>query len=328
MLRWGVLSTAKIGRDFVIPSLQQAANGTLAAIASRDRAKAQALSAATGAPYAFGSYEELLGSDLVDAVYVPLPTSQHVEWAVRAADAGKHVLVEKPLALKAEDIAQVIEARDRNGVVVSEAFMVFYHPQWAKVRELIAEGAIGRLRHVQGAFSYYNVDPNNMRNKLDLGGGALPDIGVYPTVVTRMVTGKEPVRLQARVARDAEFGTDVYASVKADFGAFEMSFYVATQMAARQVMTFHGDQGWIEVATPFNVRIYGDDHVTLWNQSHSEATIFRFPDTRQYRLEAEAFAHAAQGEDVPVFPLEDSVKNQKMIDAIYRASTHDGWEAV
>ena len=248
--------------------------------------------------------------------------------SVKAADAGKHVLVEKPLALKAEDIAQVIEARDRNGVVVSEAFMVFYHPQWAKVRELIAEGAIGRLRHVQGAFTYFNKDPANMRNKPELGGGGLPDIGVYPTVVTRMVTGKEPVRLQARVARDAEFGTDVYASVKADFGAFEMSFYVATQMAARQVMTFHGDQGWIEVATPFNVRIYGDDQVTLWNQNHTQATVFRFPDTRQYRLEAEAFARAAGGESVPVFALEDSVKNQKMIDAIYRASTHDGWENI
>src|SRR5690606_20133691 len=147
---------------------------------------------------------------------------------------------------------------------------------------------------------------------------------VYPTVTTRLVTGREPVRLQARVARDAEFGTDVYASIKADFGAFEMSFYVATQMAARQVMTFHGAQGWIEVATPFNVRIYGDDHVTLWNQNHTQSTVFRFPDTRQYRLEAEAFARAAQGEDVPVFSLEDSVKNQKMIDAIYRASAHDG----
>ena len=130
------------------------------------------------------------------------------------------------------------------------------------------------------------------------------------------------------MARDAEFGTDVYASVKADFGAFEMSFYVATQMAARQVMAFHGDQGWIEVATPFNVRIYGDDQVTLWNQNHTQATVFRFPDTRQYRLEAEAFARAAGGESVPVFTLEDSVSNQKMIDAIYRASTHDGWENV
>ena len=328
MFRWGVLSTAKIGREHVIPALADASNGVLAAIASRDLSAARALADRFGAAHAFGSYDEMLASDVVDGVYIPLPTSQHVEWAVKAADAGKHVLVEKPLALKAEDIAQVIEARDRNGVVVSEAFMVFYHPQWTQVRELIAEGAIGRLRHVQGAFTYFNKDPANMRNKPELGGGGLPDIGVYPTVVTRMVTGKEPVRLQARVARDAEFGTDVYASVKADFGAFEMSFYVATQMAARQVMTFHGDQGWIEVATPFNVRIYGDDQVTLWNQNHTQATVFRFPDTRQYRLEAEAFARAAGGENVPVFTLEDSVSNQKMIDAIYRASTHDGWENV
>src|SRR5690606_8472858 len=160
----------------------------LSAIASRDLAAAQALATRFGAPHAFGSYEELLASDAVDGVYIPLPSAQHVEWAVRAADQGKHVLVEKPLALRASDIAGVIAARDRNRVAVVEAFMVFHHPQWAKVRELVAEGAVGRLRHVQAAFSYHNVDPANMRNRLDLGGGALADIGVYPMVATRLVT--------------------------------------------------------------------------------------------------------------------------------------------
>src|SRR5690606_34939628 len=143
-----------------------------------------------------------LASDTVDGVYIPLPTSQHIEWAVKAADAGKHVLVEKPLALGADAIAQVIAARDRNKVVVSEAFMVTYHPQWAKVRDLIADGAIGTLKRVQGAFTYYNVDPVNMRNRPELGGGALPDIGVYPTVTTRFATGAEPLRVHAEVERD------------------------------------------------------------------------------------------------------------------------------
>ncbi|MBX3530501.1 MAG: Gfo/Idh/MocA family oxidoreductase [Rhizobiaceae bacterium] len=328
MLRWGVLSTAKIGRDFVIPSLQQAANGTLAAIASRDLARAQALSAATGAPYAFGSYEEMLGSDLIDAVYIPLPTSQHVEWAVKAANAGKHVLVEKPLALKADDIGQVIAARDRNRVVIAEAFMVTYHPQWLKIRELVQGGAVGKLRHVQGAFTYHNVDPANMRNKPELGGGAIPDIGVYPTVTTRFVTGQEPQRVQARIDRDAQFGTDSYSSMKVDFGGFELTFYLSTRMAARQSMVFHGDKGWIEVTAPFNAGVFGDQAFTVWNQGHSEATTYRFPGASQYRNQAEAFARAVAGEPADIFTLEQSVLNQRVLDAYYRAGESDRWESV
>lgn len=328
MFRWGVLSTAKIGREHVLPAIADSENGVLAAVASRDLEKAEALADRFNAPHAFGSYEDLLASDVVDGVYIPLPTSQHVEWAVKAADAGKHVLVEKPLALKADNIAQVIAARDRNGVVVSEAFMVHYHPQWVKVRELIEAGRIGRLRHVQGAFTYFNKDAANMRNRLDLGGGALPDIGVYPTVTTRIATGKEPLRVQARVARDATFGTDVYSSVKADFGSFELTFYLSTQMAARQIMVFHGDEGFIEIRSPFNAGFYEHHQVELHNQRHTEATVFRFPGTQQYRLEAEAFVKKARGEDVSIFTLEDSVKNQKLIDAVFRAGAHDGWEAV
>lgn len=328
MFRWGVLSTAKIGREHVLPAIADADNGVLSAVASRDADKARLLADRFGAEHVFGSYDELLASDTVDGVYIPLPTAQHVEWAIRAADAGKHVLVEKPLALDARQIDAVIEARDRNKVVVSEAFMVFYHPQWAKVRELIASGAIGRLRHAQGAFSYFNKDPDNMRNRVELGGGALPDIGVYPTVTTRIATGQEPIRVQARVARDATFGTDVYSSVKADFGSFELSFYLSTQMAARQMMVFHGDEGYIEVRTPFNAGIYGDHVVELWNQSHGEATTFRFANAKQYRLQVEAFARRAAGEEVAVFDLEDSVRNQKMLDAVFRAGEHDGWEPV
>ncbi|MGI9400231.1 MAG: Gfo/Idh/MocA family protein, partial [Rhizobiaceae bacterium] len=277
---------------------------------------------------AFGSYEALLESDEVDGIYIPLPTSQHAEWAIKAADAGKHVLVEKPLTLDAEAIQPVIEARDRNKVVISEAFMVTYHPQWLKIRELIADGAIGRLRHVQGAFSYYNRDPSNMRNQVELGGGGLPDIGVYPTVTTRFCTGKEPLRVQAVVERDKEFGTDCYASIKGDFGDFELSFYCSMQMALRQSMVFHGEVGYIEVNGPFNAGDYGDEQFTLYNADHSHAEIFRFPAARQYRRQVEAIAEAATGGKPEIFALEDSVLNQKFIDAIFRAGEHDGWETV
>ena len=328
MFRWGVLSTAKIGREHLLPAMVEAENGVLSAIASRDLSKAKALAGRFGARHAFGSYEDLLASNEVDGVYIPLPTSQHVEWAAKAIEAGKHVLVEKPLALDAKDILPLIKLRDARKVLVCEAFMVIYHPQWIKVRDLIASGAIGRLRHVQGAFSYYNVDPNNMRNQLDLGGGALPDIGVYPTVSTRFSTGKEPLRVQATIERDKKFGTDIYSSIRADFGDFELSFYLSTQMAARQVMVFHGEKGFIEVFSPFNAGLYDHHRVELHNQNHTEAQVFRFPGTQQYRLEVETFARAAQGGKERVFTLEESVLNQKVIDAIFRAGGTDGWETV
>ncbi|TIN21521.1 MAG: Gfo/Idh/MocA family oxidoreductase [Mesorhizobium sp.] len=328
MFRWGVLSTAKIGREHLLPAMVEAENGVLSAIASRDLSKAKALAERFGARHAFGSYEELLASNEVDGVYIPLPTSQHVEWAAKAIEAGKHVLVEKPLALDAKDITPLIKLRDQKKVLVCEAFMVIYHPQWIKVRDLIASGAIGRLRHVQGAFSYYNVDPSNMRNQLDLGGGALPDIGVYPTVSTRFSTGKEPLRVQATIERDKKFGTDIYSSIRADFGDFELSFYLSTQMAARQVMVFHGEKGFIELFSPFNAGLYDHHRVELHNQNHTEAQVFRFPGTQQYRLEVETFARAAQGGKERVFTLEESVLNQKVIDAIFRAGGTDGWETV
>jgi predicted dehydrogenase len=328
MLRFGILSTAKIGRELVIPAIQDAENAVVTAIASRDHARARELADRFSVPHAFGSYEEMLASDVIDAVYIPLPTSQHVEWTIKAADAGKHVLCEKPIALKASEIDDIIAARDRNKVLVSEAFMVTYAPVWRKVRELLQQGAIGKLRHVQGAFTYFNRDPGNMRNIPELGGGGLPDIGVYPTITTRFVTGAEPARVQASTERDPQFGTDIYSSVRADFGSFELSFYISTQLANRQVMVFHGTEGFIEVKSPFNADRYGAEEVELTNQNHGVSQIFRFQDSRQYRCEAEAFARAAAGEAEEVVTLENSRRNQAFIDAIYRASEKDGWETV
>ena len=328
MLRFGILSTAKIGRDAVVPALLDAENCVVSAVASRDIAKARAFADRFGVPHAFGSYDEMLASDMIDAVYIPLPTSQHVEWSIKAAEAGKHVLCEKPIALKASEIERLIAARDDNGVLISEAFMVTYAPVWHKVRELLKEGAIGDLKHVQGAFSYFNRDPDNMRNIPELGGGALPDIGVYPTIATRFVTGLEPLRVQATVARDSDFGTDIYASVKAAFETFEMSFYISTQMAGRQLMVFHGTEGTIEVKSPFNADRWGAEEIELTNQKHNVSQIFRFPDSRQYRRQAEAFAKAAMGEAAEIVTLENSLLNQRFIDAIYRAGETDGWETV
>lgn len=332
MLRFGVLSTAKIGAQQVLPAIQQSQHARVSAVASRDSKKAKKLAKAIGAPLSFGSYEELLACDEIDAVYIPLPSSHHVEWTIKAAAAGKHVLCEKPLALKAAEIKKVIKARDKYDVVVSEAFMVTYHPQWLKVKELIKTNKIGELRHVQGAFSYHNLDPNNMRNRPELGGGALPDIGVYPTVATRFVTNAEPMRVQANVSFDSTFKTDAYASIKAEFSSFELSFYVSTQMALRQNMVFHGTKGFIEVNAPFNSNIYEGSTVQLHNADHSEVKTYHFYNINQYTLQIDAFAQAAKSkknQKQKVFSLEDSLANQRVIDAVYASGNSGGnWRKV
>ncbi|MEL6921208.1 MAG: Gfo/Idh/MocA family oxidoreductase, partial [Pseudomonadota bacterium] len=315
MFRWGIVSTATIGRELVNPAIMKSDNGVISAIASRDLDKATALAASYNAPHAFGSYQAMLDSDVIDGVYIPLTTDAHVEWAIKAADAGKHVLVEKPLALKTDDILPVIEARERNGVIVCEAFMVTYHPQWEKVRDLIADGAVGTLRQVDAVFTYFNKDPSNMRNVPKLGGGVIPDIGVYPTVTTRFATQAEPLRVRAIVDYDPDFGIDRYASVQVDFGGFEQTFYLSTQLANRQHIAFHGDAGFIELTAPFNSNLYEGDEVRLHNQGHDGAQVFRYTGVDQYQLQVEAFVRAVAGNG-HVFSLEDSVKNQRVLDAI------------
>jgi predicted dehydrogenase len=325
LFRWGIMSTAKIAREHVIPAIMASDNGVVFAIASRDVTKAQALADKVCPAEVFGSYKELLACPNIDGVYIPLPTSEHVAWAIRAADAGKHVLVEKPLAVSAASIAPVIEARDRNRVLISEAFMITYHPQWQQVLKWIKDETIGKLRHVQGCFSYLNRDPQNIRNKLNLGGGGLSDIGVYPIVATRFATGAEPLQVQATMQHDEAFGTDVYSSVRVDFGAFELSFYISTQLASRQSMIFHGDRGFIELRAPFNAGSYDDARVELHDAKHIGATVLRFPNVNQYRLQVESFVRETQGGHGEVFTLESSVANQTVVDAVRQAAEAKVW---
>ena len=329
MFRWGILSTARIGREQFIPAVNLAENGVLAGIASRDLKAAQKLAAQFGATHAFGSYEEMLASHEIDGVYIPLPTSQHIEWSAKAAAAGKHVLCEKPIALKASEIGKLIEARDKHNVLISEAFMVTYHPQWLKVRDLIASGAIGTLRQVDARLHLFQRRSGQhaqhsraWRRRLSRTSASIP------TVVTRFATGKEPMRLQATVEYDPKFGTDRYASVRADFGEFELSFYLSTQLANRQAIAFHGEKGFIEVTAPFNSNLYEGDEVRLHDAGHKETRIWRYTGVNQYKLEAEAFARAVKSKREKIFTLEDSVRNQRVIDAIYKAGKSRKWENV
>jgi len=318
-VRWGILGNAKIARDFLIPAIQLSRTGQLVALASRDRDRAMQVCERFSIPQLHDSYERLLASSDIDAVYIPLPNTMHVEWTRRAIAAGKHVLCEKPLAMRAEEIDALIEARNHSGLVVGEAFMVAHHPQWKHVRELITGGRIGRLLMVEGSFSYRNLDGNNIRNRRELGGGALRDIGVYPVVTARLATGMEPLTATAQIDWDTTFGTDRLAICRLSFEGFHLSFYCATQAARRQHMAFHGENGWIRLDAPFNAGVYDQARVlTRLNDATGTEEVF-FPQANHYLELVENFGDAVHGRAPLGFPLESSRANQRVIDMLFEA---------
>ncbi|MFO1320128.1 MAG: Gfo/Idh/MocA family oxidoreductase [Burkholderiales bacterium] len=319
-LRWGILGNARIAREQVIPAIRVSRNGSVEALASRDAAAARPAIERHAIPTVFDSYEALLTAPDVDALYIPLPNSLHVEWMERALLAGKHVLCEKPLAMHADEIAPLIAARDRTGRVAGEAFMVAHHPQWALVRQWIDEGRIGALRVVDGAFTYFNRHPDNIRNRADLGGGALRDIGVYPVVTTRLATGREPVDAQAVLDRDPVFRTDRLAVCRVDFGDFVLSFYCGTQASLRQQMVFHGETGFITLSAPFNAGVYDVAKVTLHANDGASIEERRLTRPNQYQLMVENFADAVAGAAPLAFPLESSLANQRVIDRLFESA--------
>ncbi len=316
-VRWGILSAAKIAREWVAPAIHLSDRGVIAAVASLTPGKAETIASSYPGARTHASYEALLADPEVDAIYIPLPNGQHVEWTARCLGAGKHVLCEKPIALRAGEIDELIALRDGTGLLAAEAFMVTHHPQWLRVRELVQGGAIGRLLQVQGAFSFMLLDPSNIRNMPGQGGGALRDIGVYPAVTTRFVTGAEPVSVRAEIEWD--MGIDATARVWAAFPEFHLDFYVSMRMAPRQLMTFHGETGWISVHAAFNAGAYGDAMIEL-RTSGNAVTLERFPRSDQYRAQIDAFnASVLDGAAFPC-PLEFSRGNQAMIDRIYEAA--------
>ncbi len=315
-IRWGILSAAKIALEWVAPAIHASARGRVAAIASRTPGKAGALAAPFGEVAIFDDYAALLASPDIDAVYIPLPNDAHVQWTRKALEAGKHVLCEKPIAMQAGEIDGLIAARDAAGRLAAEAFMVVHHPQWVRVRTLLADGAVGRLVYVQGAFTFNNPDPGNIRNRPETGGGALRDIGVYPSVSTRFVTGAEPDSVAARIGWEG--GIDATARVWAEFPGFSADFYVSMRMANRQEMVFHGTDGALVVEAPFNTPTYGEAAISL--RRGNTITRERFPDVDQYREQVDAFAASVLDGTPFACPLEFSRGNQRMIDMIYDAA--------
>ena len=323
-LRWGVLSTASIGRVKVIPAIQRAPHCEVVAIASRDLGAGVLRGRRARHPTAHGSYEALLADPDVEAVYIPLPNHLHATWAIAAAEAGKHVLCEKPLALSAADAERMIDAADRAGVLLMEAFMYRLHPSWVAVRELLASGRIGHLTAVQSWFSYHNDDPANIRNILAVGGGALYDIGCYSVNLSRMLFGAEPERVAGMIVRDPATGTDVVTSGILGFGTALAGFTCSTRAEDDQRVDIYGTTGRISVEIPFNIppdrptRIFvtagGDPPVA----PNTETMTFDAADP--YTVEADAFATAVvEGRPVPVPPA-DAVANLRVIEALIAAA--------
>ena len=329
-VRWGVLGAAHIALTKVIPAMQQSAHSPVVAIASRDLRKAQAAAKQLGIPKAYGSYEELIADPDVEAIYNPLPNHLHVPWSVKAAEAGKHVLCEKPLALSAHEIAQLVEVRDRMGVQIGEAFMVRTHPQWAAVRELIAEGRIGELRMVVGHFSYFRREPADIRSHREWGGGALMDIGCYPITLSRWLFGEEPTDVVGVFDRDPDLHIDRLTSGLLQFPSGQASFTCATQLVAHQRVQVYGTEGRIEIEIPFNAppdlecRIFIDDGSRLAGASAETITL---PAVDQYRLQAERFSEAVRGVGVVPVSLEDAIGNMAVIDALFRSGKTGRWES-
>jgi predicted dehydrogenase len=317
-VRWGVLGVAKIATTKVIPAMQRSDLTEVVAIASRDPGKAQTAAANLGIARAYGSYEELLADPEVECIYNPLPNHLHVPWSIRAAEAGKHVLCEKPIALSVAECRQLMAARDRTGVRVGEAFMVRTHPQWLRAREIVRGGGIGDLRAVVCAFSYFNRDPANVRNVPEWGGGGLMDIGCYPIQISRFLFESEPVRVSAAIERDPDFGVDRLASGLLDYGRGQCVFTCSTQMTPYQRVHIFGTQGRVEIDIPFNAP--PDRPCRLWFERAGELATEEFPVCDQYTIQGDAFSRAVRdGGEVPT-PLEDSLRNMAVIEAMFRSA--------
>jgi predicted dehydrogenase len=328
-VRWGVLGVARIATQKVIPAMQQGEWSQVVAIASRDRAKAENAAASLGLARAYDSYEALLEDSEIDAIYNPLPNHLHVPWTKRAAEAGKHVLCEKPIAMNAAEARTLLDVRDRTGVHIQEAFMVRVNPQWIRTVDEVNKGRIGDLRAVTGIFSYFNDDPANIRNKPEYGGGGLMDIGCYLINTARMIFGREPHRVAATVERDPRSGTDIVTSLALDFAPGQATGVCSTQMVPSQRVNVFGTRGRIEVEIPFNAppdrpnRLFVDDGSTLGQPQE----IIELPVCNQYTVQGDLFSQAVRGLIPLPYPLEDSILNMKVIDAAFRAADSGRWEA-
>jgi predicted dehydrogenase len=319
-VRWGILGAANIAVKKVVPAMRSSRLARTVAIASRDIAKARAAAESLGIARAYGSYEELIADPEVDVIYNPLPNHLHVPWSILAANAGKHVLCEKPIALTAAEARELVAARDASGVQIAEAFMVRVHPQWIEAKRLVDEGRIGPLRLVTGHFSYSRRDATDIRSNPDWGGGALMDIGCYPIFISRWFFGAEPVDVTGMIETDPEFGVDRLTSGLLRFADGQAAFTCSSQLVPYQRMHLFGEGGRIEVEIPFNAppdracRIFVDDGSKLGGAS---AVTIEFPVVDQYTVQADRFSEAVRGLGTVPVSLENAIGNMLVIDRLF-----------
>lgn len=324
MVRWGVLSTAKIGVRQVIPAMQASEHCDMVGIASRDADRARMVAVELDMPKAYGSYEELLADPEIEAVYIPLPNHLHVPWSIRALQAGKHVLCEKPIALSAAEAEELLAVSTQHPhLKVMEAFMYRHHPQWVRARQLAREGAIGDLKTVHAFFSYYNDDPTNIRNMPGTGGGGLMDIGCYCISAARFIFDAEPQRVMGILEFDPELKVDRMASALMDFGAGTATWTCATQLAAYQRVQIFGTEGRIEVEIPFNPP--SDRACRIWHQRGSKLEEILFDPANHYTIQGDLFSLAVLNDTAVPTPLGDAVANMQSIEAVARSARLGRW---
>lgn len=323
-IRWGVLSTAKIGCEKVIPAMQESLFCNVTAIASRNLEQAEMVAKKLNIPKAFGSYEELLNDPQIEAVYIPLPNHLHVEWAIKALEAGKHVLCEKPIGISAAQAETLFKVSQQNPALkIMEAFMYHFHPQWQLVKKLVEEGKIGVLKMVQSHFSYYNVEPNNIRNSMEAHGGALMDIGCYCISFARFLFNEEPRRVLGLRDRDPVFKTDRITSGMLDFSNGQSTFTCSTQMMPYQRVQIFGSEARIEVEIPVNAPI--DESTRVWIHTKTKTEEIIIEPINQYTLQGDYFSLAILN-DTDIYPsLQDAIDNMKVIDAMVKSSKNAGW---
>jgi predicted dehydrogenase len=330
-VRWGILGASRFAQTKSVPGMMKSSWVQVVALASRDLSKAEAAATAMGIPRALGSYEALLADPEIEAIYIPLPNHLHIPWALAAVQAGKHVLCEKPLALTADDIAQLVTAQANGSCLVAEAFMVRTHPQWQAARDLVNEGRIGSVRAFACSFSYTNTDTTNIRNKRDIGGGALYDIGCYPVNTARFILGREPLRVTATCDRDPQTTVDRLTSGIMDFGDVHATFTVGTQHAPYQRVQILGTLGRIEIEIPFNAppdracRLWVDPSKDVFGAGTEELS---FPVIDQYALQAECFSRSIRTGAPYENGLADAMANARVLDAMFRSIERGSWETL
>ncbi|MCA9730627.1 MAG: Gfo/Idh/MocA family oxidoreductase [Deferribacteres bacterium] len=323
-VRWGVLSTAKIGIEKVIPAMQESKFCHMAAIASRNLEKAQATAGQLGISKAYGSYEALLADPDIDAVYIAMPNHLHVPWSIKALEAGKHVLCEKPIALTGDEAEELRDAARRHPhLKVMEAFMYRHHLQWQRTQQLVADGAIGALKTIHSFFSYHNVDPANVRNMAEIGGGGLMDIGCYCISLSRFIFGTEPQQVYGIMEYDPEFKTDRLASGMLRFGEGTSTFTCSTQLMPYQRVNIFGTEGRIEIEIPFNAP--PDQPCRMWLEREGETEEIVFDICDQYTIQGDLFSQAVIDDSAVPTPLEDAVANMKVVDAVRRSAESGSW---